>query len=82
MSDADSDSDCDKELEVPQRIVYDSVSEQRRQCAKRQEYEYSKNVVTIGHYVAYTTDYIPETLEKQRQDVWLPMSIYVNVHFQ
>ena len=35
VADTDSDSDPDKELEVPQRIIYDTVSEQRRQCAQR-----------------------------------------------
>ena len=78
MADTDSDSDPDKELEVPQRIVYDTVSEQRRQCAQRQRYGYSKNVVVVGGYVAYTTDYTAETLEEQKQDFLLGQVADVN----
>ena len=78
VADTDSNSDPGKELEVPQRIVYDTVSEQRRQCAQRQRYGYSKNVVVVGGYVAYTTDYTAETLEEEKQDFWLGQVACVN----
>ena len=82
VADAGRDSDSDKELEVPQRIVFDTVSEQRRQRAQRQRHGYSKNVVVVCGYVAYTTDYTAETLEEEKQDFLLGRVACVNARYR
>ena len=64
----ESESDEESELEVPQRIVFDTMSEQIRQRAIRMTFGYAKKTVTIG---AYTTHYTEDTPEHQKQDFWL-----------
>ena len=67
----ESESDEESELEVPQRIIFDTVSEQIRQRKVRMTFGYAKKTVTIGAYVAYTTHYTEDTPEHQKQDFWL-----------
>ena len=66
----ESESDEESELEVPQRIVFDTVSEQIRQRAIRMMFGYAKKTVTIGAYVAYTAR-TQKTPDHQQQDFWL-----------
>ena len=78
VADDDSDSDNGQELEIPQHIIHETVSEQRRQTARRKKYGYSKTVVTVESYVTYTTDYTAETQEHEKQDFWMGQVTDIN----
>ena len=77
-NDDDSDSDNDQELHIPQHIILESISEQRRQTARRKLEGYSKTVVTVGKYVTYTTNYTAETPNDQQNDFWLGQVIDIS----
>ena len=78
VTDDDSDSDNGQGLDIPQHIIHETTSEQRRQTARRKLHGYSKTVVTVGSYVTYTTNYTLETQDIQKNDFWLGQVTDIN----